>query len=145
MVKGLGIMGRWLVGAIALVLLLVTGGTTAIAAETPVAYIISPADGAVVQNPVQVQFGLKGMGIAPAGVDVPNTGHHHLLIDTETLPALDSPLPATPTIRHFGGGQTEAELTLAPGTHTLRLLLGNAAHIPQDPPVVSAPITITVE
>ena len=145
MVEGMGRGGRWLLGAIALVWMLVMGGTAAIAAETPVAYIISPLDGAMVQNPVRVQFGLKGMGIAPAGVDVPNTGHHHLLIDQETLPDLTLPLPATNTIRHFGGGQTEAELTLPAGTHTLRLLLGNAAHIPQDPPVLSAPVTITVE
>lgn len=109
-------------------------------------YFISPADGDTVAGTFKVQFGLKGMGVAPAGVDRENTGHHHLLIDTD-LASLDlgQPLPATDQVKHFGGGQTEAEITLAPGKHTLQLLLGNYVHIPHDKPVVSEKITITVQ
>jgi len=107
-------------------------------------YFITPADGAVVGGTFTVRFGLKGMGVAPAGVDVANTGHHHLLIDLDAQPALDQPLPANEHVRHFGGGQTETELTLPPGKHRLQLLLGNYLHIPHDPPVESATITVTV-
>lgn len=118
-------------------------------AETPApagaeVYIISPANGETVHNPVTVRFGLKNMGIAPAGVDAANTGHHHLLIDTG-VPPLDQPIPGDAHHRHFGGGQTEMTLDLAPGTHTLQLLLGDRNHIPHDPPVLSKPVTITVE
>ncbi|MEJ2760909.1 MAG: DUF4399 domain-containing protein [Gammaproteobacteria bacterium] len=108
------------------------------------AYIITPRDGETVHNPVTVRFGLKNMGVAPAGVDVANTGHHHLLIDTGT-PPLDRPVPSDAHHRHFGGGQTETTLELAPGTHTLQLLLGDKNHIPHDPPVMSERITIHVE
>jgi len=108
-------------------------------------YIISPPDGAVVSNPVRVRFGLRGMGVAPAGVDKPKTGHHHLLIDVAEMPKLDQPLPSDDHHRHFGGGQTEVELTLAPGMHTLQLILGDKDHIPLSPPVISEPVTITVE
>ncbi len=108
------------------------------------AYIISPSDGDVVSNPVRVVFGLKGMGVAPAGVPRPDAGHHHLLVDTE-LPPLDLPIPADEHHLHFGMGQTETELTLEPGTHRLQLLLGDELHVPHDPPVMSEPITITVE
>lgn len=109
-------------------------------------YFISPADGETVTATFTVQFGLKGMGVAPAGVDRDNTGHHHLLIDTD-LASLDlgKPLPATDQVKHFGGGQTEAEITLPPGKHTLQLLLGNYVHIPHDTPVVSEQITIIVQ
>ena len=107
-------------------------------------YIISPQDGDTVTNPVTIQFGLKGMGVAPAGVDKPNTGHHHLLIDTD-VPALDAPIPADDNHRHFGGGQTEVTLELPPGKHTLQLLLGDKSHIPHDPPVLSRKITIIVK
>jgi hypothetical protein len=107
-------------------------------------YFISPADGATVRSPVTVRFGLRGMGIAPAGVTMENTGHHHLLIDT-ALPPLDRPIPADAAHVHFGKGQTEATVVLAPGKHRLQLLLGDHLHIPHDPPVVSTPITITVE
>jgi hypothetical protein len=106
-------------------------------------YIIAPRDGAVVSNPVTVQFGLRGMGIAPAGVAFENTGHHHLLVDVE-LPPPDAPIPADERHLHFGKGQTETVLQLAPGTHRLQLLLGDHLHRPHDPPVVSAPVTITV-
>ena len=107
-------------------------------------YFVAPADGATVTSPFVVRFGLRGMGVAPAGVQAPNTGHHHLLIDVETPPPEDQPLPANDQIRHFGLGQTEAELTLPPGTHTLQLVVGDALHIPHDPPVRSERITITV-
>jgi len=107
-------------------------------------YFISPADGETVSNPVAVKFGLKNMGVAPAGVDAPNTGHHHLLIDTG-LPPLNRPIPNDETHRHFGGGQTETTIELSPGRHTLQLLLGDFSHIPHDPPVVSQRITITVD
>jgi Domain of unknown function (DUF4399) len=109
------------------------------------AYIISPKNGAHVHSPVLVQFGLKGMGIAPAGVKFDNTGHHHLLIDTAAPTDLSAPLPATDQIVHFGKGQTETMLTLAPGKHTLQLLLADMNHIPHSPPVLSQQITITVK
>jgi Domain of unknown function (DUF4399) len=108
-------------------------------------YFIEPVDGAVVPSTFTVKFGLKGMGVAPAGVDVPNTGHHHLLIDARVPGDLAQPLPATDHILHFGKGQTETEVTLPPGKHTLQLELGNYLHIPFDPPVESAVITVTVE
>ena len=107
-------------------------------------YFISPADGETVQNPVVVRFGLKNMGVAPAGTDVANTGHHHLLIDTE-LPTMNLPIAKDDKHRHFGGGQTEASIELSPGKHTLQLLLGDFSHIPHNLPVASKQITITVE
>jgi hypothetical protein len=107
-------------------------------------YIIGPKNGATVHNPVHVQFGLKGMGIAPAGVKFDNTGHHHLLIDTDAPSNLAAPLPASDKIVHFGKGQTETTLTLPPGKHTLQLLLGDMNHVPHDPPVISKKITVTV-
>lgn len=106
--------------------------------------IISPADNAVVTNPVRVRFGLKGMGIAPAGIAFENSGHHHLLIDTDPPADLGKPLPATDRLVHFGKGQTETEITLPPGKHTLQLVLGDYLHIPHDPPVMSRKITIVV-
>ncbi|MCC7007702.1 MAG: DUF4399 domain-containing protein [Acidobacteria bacterium] len=109
------------------------------------AYFISPRNGEAVTSPFVVRFGLKGMGIAPAGVTQANTGHHHLLIDVEKLPDLTKPLPATDNIRHFGGGQTEVELTLPPGKHTLQLVLGDATHTPHSTPVMSEKITVTVK
>jgi len=109
-------------------------------------YIINLKDGAEVTSPFLVQFGLSGMGIAPAGVEKPNTGHHHLLIDTKmTDEQMKAPIPADDTHKHFGGGQTEAMVTLAPGKHTLQLLLADWTHIPHTPPVMSEPITITVK
>jgi len=108
-------------------------------------YIISPKDGAIVGPEVTVQFGLKGMGVAPAGVKKEGTGHHHLLVDVKTLPAAGQPIPKDEQHIHFGNGQTETTLKLAPGKHTLQLELGDENHIPFDPPVVSKPITITVK
>ena len=110
-------------------------------------YIISPADGAEVTGPVRVVFGLKGMGVAPAGVEREKTGHHHLLINraAPTGEELQYNLPAEDELRHFGGGQTEAVLDLPPGTHTLQLMMGDANHVPHDPPLVSKVVTITVK
>jgi len=112
--------------------------------------IISPRDGKTVKGPVRVVFGLKGMGVCPAGLVLPdgkpkeNTGHHHLLVDTEKLPNMGLPLAASKTLLHYGGGQTEATLDLPPGKHTLQLVFADYAHIPHNPPLVSKKITITV-
>ena len=106
-------------------------------------YIISPADGAQVTSPVRVVFGLKGIGVAPASVDMPNTGHHHLLVDTE-LSNTDVPVPKDEQHLHFGNGQTEALVELAEGSHRLQLVLGDYLHIPHEPPVMSEPINIEV-
>ena len=109
-------------------------------------YIIAPQNGAKVRGPVTVRFGLKGMGIAPAGIKFDNTGHHHLLIDTDLSDIkLDMPLPATDKIVHFGKGYTETTLTLSPGKHTLQLLFADAGHLSFDPPLSSKKITITVD
>lgn len=122
---------------------------TAAAKRTPAppgafAYIGWPLNGAVIHSAhVRVWFGLRGMGVAPAGVDFPNTGHHHLLIDTD-LPPMDEPIPNDKNHLHFGKGQTETVIELPPGKHTLQLLLGDANHVPHDPPVMSKKITITV-
>src|SRR6204780_3503454 len=107
-------------------------------------YIIKPADGARIKSPVTVVFGLTGMGIAPAGVKFDNTGHHHLLIDTALPADLTQPLPASDGVRHFGKGQTEATIDLAPGKHTLQLLFADFTHTPFTPNVASKKITITV-
>lgn len=108
-------------------------------------YLIAPADGATVTSPVLVQFGLGGMGIAPAGIELEGTGHHHLLIDVDAADLdLGAPLPAGDEVRHFGKGQTEVLLDLAPGRHTLQLVLGDHLHTPHTPPVVSEKVTITV-
>ena len=115
--------------------------------ENASVYIISPADGESVTSPVTIKFGLSGMGVAPAGVNQQNTGHHHLLIniDDDSMPPMDRPLPATDQVRHFGGGQTEVTIDLEPGEHSLQLLLGDHIHMPHQPPVISERITITVE
>ena len=136
--------------------LLVLAAATAMAlspasAQTPSpagakVYIINLKDGAEVTSPFLVQFGLSGMGVAPAGVEKPNTGHHHLLIDTKlTAEQMKEPIPADDTHKHFGGGQTEAMVTLPKGKHTLQLVLADWTHIPHAPPVMSEPITVTVK
>ena len=113
--------------------------------------IVFPRDGKTVKGPVRVAFGLRGMGVCPAGLvlpdgkPMPNTGHHHLLVDTEKLPAMNLPLVASEKLLHFGGGQTETTLDLPPGKHALQLVFADFAHIPHNPPVVSKKITITVE
>jgi hypothetical protein len=108
-------------------------------------YFSNLSDGATVGSPFTVEFGLEGMDVVPAGTEQEFSGHHHLLIDQAELPALDMPIPSDSTHVHFGKGQTSVELELAPGAHTLQLILGNHLHIPHEPPVVSEKITITVE
>lgn len=105
--------------------------------------IISPKNGETVSTRFTVKFGLTGMDVVPAGVDRANSGHHHLLIDQDVLPAAGVAMGSTPI--HFGGGQTQTELILEPGKHTLQLILGDRLHIPHDPPVISNQITINVE
>ncbi len=106
-------------------------------------YIISPANGEIVGNSVTVKFGLQGMGVSPSGIERDGAGHHHLLIDGQQLPTLDQPLGNE--VIHFGGGQTETTIELPAGEHTLQLILGNHAHVPHNPPVISEEITITVK
>lgn len=107
-------------------------------------FFITPEDGATVSNPVDIEFGIEGMRVVPAGVNEPHSGHHHLLVDTE-LPPLDQPIPADENHIHFGDGSTSTQLELEPGEHTLLLLLGDHLHIPHEPPITSQTITITVE
>lgn len=107
-------------------------------------YFIEPVDGATVTSPVTVKFGLEGMGVAPAGIDVDNTGHHHLLVDLQEQPDMNMPIPADDNHVHFGGGQTETTIELEPGYHTLQLLLGDMTHTPHNQPVMSEKITIHV-
>jgi hypothetical protein len=106
-------------------------------------YIISPGNGSYLPNTFTVRFGLAKMGVAPAGIDKPNTGHHHLLVDAP-LPPLDKPIPNDENHLHFGAGQTETTLTLPTGKHTLQLLLGDLAHLPHQPPLYSDPIVVYV-
>jgi len=108
-------------------------------------YFITPHNGATLHSPLTVRFGLKGLGVAPAGIKFDNTGHHHLLVDTDIGELkLDAPMPASDKILHFGKGQTETELTLAPGKHTLQLVFADYLHTSFDPPLHSQKITITV-
>jgi hypothetical protein len=135
--------------AAALLLGSLLAAPAALAGDTPspkdaYVYIGWPNDGEVINaRSFRVWFGLRNMGVAPAGVDKPNTGHHHLLIDTD-LPPFDEPIPSDRNHVHFGGGQTEAVIELPPGTHTLQLIMGDKDHIPHNPPVYSQKITITV-
>jgi Domain of unknown function (DUF4399) len=135
---------------IALSVLFAIASLSPAAAQTPSpegakVYFINLKDGAEVNSPFLVQFGLSGMGIAPAGVEKPNTGHHHLLIDaTLVAEQLKEAIPADDNHKHFGAGQTETMVTLPQGQHTLQLVLGDWTHIPLVPPVTSEPITITV-
>jgi hypothetical protein len=109
-------------------------------------YLINLKDGETVTSPFKVQFGLTGMGVAPAGVERPNTGHNHLLIDTTLSPdELKQPIPMDDKHRHFGGGQTETILTLPPGQHTLQLEFADWSHVPFNPPIASPVITLTVK
>lgn len=107
-------------------------------------FFITPGDGDTVPNPISIEFGIDGMSVVAAGVNAAHSGHHHLLVDTDP-PAMGLPIPADSNHIHFGDGSTSTELTLAPGEHTLRLLLGDHAHIPHNPPIMSEPITITVK
>jgi hypothetical protein len=133
--------------ALAAVLL---SATPAFAAGTPspkdaLVYFIWPADGTVINGgKFWVRMGLRNMGVCPKGVNIPNVGHHHLLIDTE-LPALDQPIPSDRNHLHFGAGETEARIELPPGKHTLQLILGDYDHVPHNPPVYSQKINIIVK
>jgi hypothetical protein len=141
---GLGVLAVWA--------LLMTAASLSSANEIPrtpappgaTVYIIAPVSGATTSSPLTVRFGLTGMGVAPAGVANPNTGHHHLIIDSPT-PDLALALPKDARRIHFGGGQTETTIELAPGKHTLQLVLGDANHIPHQPPIVSQVVEIIVE
>ncbi|MBU6960096.1 DUF4399 domain-containing protein [Pseudomonas sp. CVAP len=109
------------------------------------AYIVSPADGATVDKTFKVRFAVEKISLAPAGDQTAHTGHHHLLIDVDTLPAENMPIPADANHLHFGKAQTETEVTLTPGKHTLQLELGDKNHVPFDPPILSKKITVTVK
>ena len=119
--------------------------TTGLTPSPPeaVIYFLDLQDGATVPAKLKLNFGLRNMGIAPAGSDRENSGHHHLLIDTE-LPPLNKPIPNDFNHLHFGAGQTETEITLEPGQHTLQLLLGDKDHIPHTPPVMSPRVKVRV-
>ena len=120
------------------------GHAASVSPEGATVKISNIEDGAVLPTEFNVQFEISGMGIAPAGVEIDNTGHHHLLIDMEELPPMDQPLPASEQLIHFGKGQTETTLNLPEGQHTLQLIFADYTHTPHDPPVVSEKITITV-
>lgn len=107
-------------------------------------FFVSPRDGDIVTNPVILNFAVSGMQVVPAGDTTPMSGHHHVIIDAE-LPPMDLPIPADANHIHFGDGSSTTEVTLEPGEHTLQLIFADHLHIPHDPPVVSEPITITVE
>lgn len=107
-------------------------------------FFVSPENGAVLSSPIKIEFGIDGMTVVKAGDNQPNSGHHHLLINTD-LPNPDFPIPADASHVHFGDGSTATEISLEPGEYSLQMLLGDHLHIPHNPPVVSQPITITVE
>src|SRR3954447_1946826 len=137
----------YLLALVAMTLLAVTGA--AIAQPKPMpdnakVYIIWPADGQVIQGgKFWVRMGLSNAGVAPAGIVKPNTGHHHLLVDTD-LPPMDQEIPSDKHHLHYGLGQTEARLELPPGRHTLQLLFADDSHVPHNPPLYSKKITIIV-
>ena len=112
-------------------------------------YFIEPENGQVFSfqdgKGIEIKFGLSGMEVSPAGMEAPNSGHHHLLINMDQLPDLTLPLPATDQVRHFGKGQTSTKVSLPPGKHRLQLLLGNHVHIPHSPAVMSEIIEIEVK
>ena len=109
----------------------------------PKVYFINLEDGDRVESPFLIQFGLSGMGIAPAGTDRSNTGHHHLLINVEDID-LSKPIPSSSNHIHFGGGQTESLVDLMPGDYSMQLVLGDMTHTPHNPPIISQRINITV-
>ena len=107
-------------------------------------YLISPKDGQIVQNPITLSFGLKGMNLAEAGIDRPYTGHHHLLINVDQLPDMNLPIPSDDQHIHFGKGQDSAVINLKPGEYTLQLLFADYLHVPHDKPLISKKISIKV-
>ena len=139
-------MLRWLVFAM-FSLVLSTGQVLAQGTPSPEnakVYFIWPGDGQVIKGgKFWLRFGLRNMGVAPSGVKMPNTGHHHLILNADP-PLLDEPIPADKNNLHFGAGQTETRMELPPGRHTLQLILGDDKHIPHDPPVMSRQITVIV-
>ncbi|MFK7869799.1 MAG: DUF4399 domain-containing protein [Roseobacter sp.] len=127
------------------------GGETASNPEAEV-YFVNVGDGDTVASPVTIVFGLRGMGVAPAGAEVEMTGHHHLFVNRPPLgegedgaDELANGIPSDESHIHFGGGQTETTIDLPAGEHTLQLVLGDAGHVPHATPIVSDVITITVE
>ena len=106
-------------------------------------YFINLKDGDELKSPFLIQFGLSGKGIAPAGIDIDNTGHHHLLINVDEV-NYSMPIPSSKQHLHFGLGQTETILSLPPGKHKLQLILGDKYHVPHDPPLVSEIIEVNV-
>jgi len=109
----------------------------------PKVYFINLEDGDRLESPFLIQFGLSGMGIAPAGTDRANTGHHHLLINVNEID-LSKPIPSSSSHIHFGGGQTESLIDLMPGDYSMQLVLGDMTHTPHNPPIISQRINITV-
>ena len=136
-------------GRIQLFIVLIVGGGSIATGETDrprsaSVYLISPKDGDTVTGPFRVQFGLSGMDVAPAGIDTPNTGHRHLLIDVDKSLDPNEPIPQDKKRLHFGAGQTEAPIELSPGKHTLRLVFGDWSHHLFPPPLMSDVITVNV-
>ena len=141
-----------LAGAVALMTLV---GQAAMAGDTPSAdgvnvYFVGLENGDTVSSPITIRFGLRGMGVAPAGAEWDNTGHHHLLINTDAFSSADTAkfedgIPSDDNHKHFGGGQTEVTLELPAGAHTLQLLLGDLYHVPHQGAIYSDQITINVE
>ena len=113
-------------------------------ADNASVYFISPNDGESISGKVTVRFCLENFGVAPAGTQIMNTVHHHLIIDAD-LPPFNLPIPADKNHVHFGKGQTEVDIDLSKGVHTLQLLLGDFRHIPHYPPIYSKKIQITVD
>ena len=111
--------------------------------ETKKVYFITPSNGKTVTNPVKIKFGATGVNIVPAGVDMPDSGHHHLLINVP-LPDLTRPIPSDENHIHYGKGQTSDTIELPKGVHRLRLVLGNFAHIPHEDPIISDELIIEV-
>jgi hypothetical protein len=142
---------RYLCSFVAGIAILLCASATLQAGDTPApeganVYIISPGNGDKVSSPVKVIFGLSGMGVAPAGVETENTGHHHLIIDEKIEgDELNQPIPSDDKHKHFGKGQTETSVEVGPGKRTLQLVLGDAGHIPNNPPVMSEIIIIEVQ
>ena len=116
----------------------------ALGASEKKVYFINLKNGDTVENPIFIQFGLSGKGVAPAGVNIENTGHHHLLIDVTDLD-FSAPIPSSKNHLHFGGGQTETSIELTPGEHELQLVLGDLYHVPHSPPITSKKIKISVK
>ena len=112
---------------LAAVVALALVGCGAMTEPAPSVSLIEPADGATVSSPFKVRFGVRGMAVAPAGEVLADSGHHHLLINLDAVPAGES-VPFTDRHMHFGKGQTETEVTLPPGSYKLTAQFANGAH-----------------